>query len=102
MNLKKDPTELCSCKCHYGGAVSCPGCKKNHGVVTCGCKDWNYFLEDNIFRLANSDFNDSIWTKVFKFKISWFNLSISPSFSSTDDFNSFNCPDNSFWICFIS
>ena len=39
LSLKKDPTELCSCKCHYGGAVSCPGCKKNHGVVTCHCKD---------------------------------------------------------------
>ena len=33
MSVKKDPTELCSCKCHYGGAVSCPGCKGNHGVV---------------------------------------------------------------------
>ena len=20
----------CSCKCHFGGAVSCPGCKDNH------------------------------------------------------------------------
>jgi len=32
MNMKKDPTELCSCKCHYGGAVSCPSCKNNHGI----------------------------------------------------------------------
>ena len=39
LSLKKDPTELCSCKCHYGGAVSCPECKKNHGIVTCHCKD---------------------------------------------------------------
>ena len=39
MNVKKDPTELCSCKCHYGGAVSCPGCKGNHGIVCCDCKD---------------------------------------------------------------
>ena len=21
----------CICKCHFGGAVSCPGCKENHG-----------------------------------------------------------------------
>jgi len=20
----------CACKCHLGGAVSCPGCKENH------------------------------------------------------------------------
>ena len=39
MSVKKDPTELCSCKCHYGGAVSCPGCKGNHGIVCCHCKD---------------------------------------------------------------
>ena len=39
MNVKKDPTELCSCKCHFGGAVSCPGCKDNHGEVCCHCKD---------------------------------------------------------------
>ena len=39
LSLKKDPTELCSCKCHYGGTVSCPGCKKNHDIVTCHCKD---------------------------------------------------------------
>ena len=36
---KKDPTELCSCKCHYGGAESCPGCKRNHGIVCSHCKD---------------------------------------------------------------
>jgi len=37
MKVKKDLTELCSCKCHYGGAVSCPGCKGNHGIVCCHC-----------------------------------------------------------------
>ena len=40
MNLKKDPTELCSCKCHFGGAESCPSCKDNHGITTCPhCKN---------------------------------------------------------------
>jgi hypothetical protein len=39
MSTNKDPTELCSCKCHYGGAVSCPGCKDKHGIVCCHCKD---------------------------------------------------------------
>lgn len=39
MSTKKDPTELCSCKCHFGGAVSCPGCKDKHGEVCCHCKD---------------------------------------------------------------
>ncbi len=39
LNLKKDPTELCSCKCHYGGAVSCPSCKNNHDVACCHCED---------------------------------------------------------------
>ena len=39
LTLKKDPTELCLCKCHFGGAVSCPSCKNNHGVVCCHCKD---------------------------------------------------------------
>ena len=23
-------TEVCPCRCHYGGAVSCPGCKEMH------------------------------------------------------------------------
>ena len=28
--------QKCTCKCHFGGAVSCPGCIKNHeGVVHC-------------------------------------------------------------------
>ena len=37
--MKKDPTELCSCKCHYGGAESCPECKENHGIIGCShCK----------------------------------------------------------------
>jgi len=31
-----DPTELCPCKCHYGGAVSCPGCKDSHETAKCG------------------------------------------------------------------
>ena len=22
--------ETCPCRCHYGGAVSCPGCKEMH------------------------------------------------------------------------
>jgi len=22
--------QLCDCKCHFGGAVSCPGCKEKH------------------------------------------------------------------------
>ncbi len=39
MMNKVDPTELCSCKCHYGGAVSCPKCKNNHGISCCHCKD---------------------------------------------------------------
>ena len=39
VRLKKDPTELCSCKCHYGGAVSCPSCKKNHGIECSHCKN---------------------------------------------------------------
>ena len=39
LSFKKDPTELCSCKCHYGGAVSCPNCKKNHDETCCHCSD---------------------------------------------------------------
>ena len=39
IEFKKDPTKLCSCKCHFGGAVSCPDCKENHGEVCCHCKD---------------------------------------------------------------
>ena len=37
--FKKDPTESCSCKCHYGGAVSCPSCKNNHGITCSHCSD---------------------------------------------------------------
>ncbi len=22
--------ETCPCRCHYGGAISCPGCKEMH------------------------------------------------------------------------
>ena len=63
--MKKDPTELCSCKCHYGGAVSCPSCKNNHGIVCCHCKDELYLFfvllpKANILRLASSVFSDSI------------------------------------------
>lgn len=25
----------CQCKCHFGGAVSCPGCKDKHELVSC-------------------------------------------------------------------
>ncbi len=39
MSLKKDPTELCLCKCHYGGAESCPSCKNNHDIECCNCED---------------------------------------------------------------
>ena len=39
MSVKKDPPQLCSCKCHYGGAVSCPECKDNHGIDCCNCKE---------------------------------------------------------------
>ena len=29
----------CRCNCHFGGAVSCPGCKENHGKISCShCK----------------------------------------------------------------
>ena len=34
-SMKKDLTEVCSCKCHFGGAVSCPGCKENHEPDSC-------------------------------------------------------------------
>ena len=37
--MNVDPTELCSCKCHFGGAESCPKCKNKHGVVCNHCKD---------------------------------------------------------------
>ena len=23
----------CSCKCHFGGAISCPSCKENHDEI---------------------------------------------------------------------
>jgi hypothetical protein len=25
----------CDCKCHFGGAVSCPGCRNNHEIHHC-------------------------------------------------------------------
>ena len=34
--VSRDPTELCPCRCHYGGAVSCPGCRQNHETGACG------------------------------------------------------------------
>jgi len=39
MHMETDHTELCQCKCHFGGAVSCPRCKDNHGIVCCHCKE---------------------------------------------------------------
>ena len=39
LSMKKDPTEFCSCKCHYGGAVSCPSCKEKHGIECSHCND---------------------------------------------------------------
>lgn len=30
-------SEGCTCRCHFGGAVSCPGCKENHGAACCHC-----------------------------------------------------------------
>ena len=31
----------CECECHFGGAESCPGCKKNHNFeIKCEhCKE---------------------------------------------------------------
>ena len=29
----EENTEKCSCKCHFGGAVSCPKCKDNHNEI---------------------------------------------------------------------
>ena len=26
----EEGSQSCSCKCHFGGAVSCPSCKNNH------------------------------------------------------------------------
>ncbi len=35
IGMDSDP---CSCKCHFGGAVSCPGCKRNHEEgMQCKC-----------------------------------------------------------------
>lgn len=39
MSLEEESTKVCSCKCHFGGAESCPSCKNNHGVVCCHCKE---------------------------------------------------------------
>lgn len=32
--MRETPAE-CDCRCHFGGAVSCPGCKSNHGEGCC-------------------------------------------------------------------
>lgn len=34
-NIKEDTNQLCECKCHFGGAVSCPGCKDKHETIQC-------------------------------------------------------------------
>ena len=34
-NIEPDYNQLCECKCHFGGAVSCPGCKDNHEIIQC-------------------------------------------------------------------
>ncbi len=62
MSVKKDPPQLCSCKCHYGGAISCPECKDSHGIDCCNCKEKCYFfdLDANILRFVSSVFKDSI------------------------------------------
>lgn len=31
----KETAGRCDCKCHFGGAISCPGCKSNHGERCC-------------------------------------------------------------------
>ena len=28
--MKSEIKDTCECECHFGGAESCPGCKKNH------------------------------------------------------------------------
>ena len=32
-----EPPAECPCRCHYGGAVSCPGCIDRHGGGREGC-----------------------------------------------------------------
>jgi hypothetical protein len=32
---KENSIDSCKCKCHFGGAVSCPSCKKNHEIHHC-------------------------------------------------------------------
>ena len=36
--IMEESSDNCYCKCHLGGAVSCPSCKKNHHEV-CKCED---------------------------------------------------------------
>jgi len=28
--MENEPEQKCLCECHFGGAESCPSCKKNH------------------------------------------------------------------------
>jgi len=28
--MEVEPNQKCDCECHFGGAESCPSCKKNH------------------------------------------------------------------------
>jgi len=28
--METEPEQKCLCECHFGGAESCPSCKKNH------------------------------------------------------------------------
>jgi len=28
--MEMEPEQKCLCECHFGGAESCPSCKKNH------------------------------------------------------------------------
>ena len=30
IEMIEDASNTCQCKCHFGGAVSCPSCKINH------------------------------------------------------------------------
>ena len=32
---EENSANSCDCKCHFGGAVSCPGCKQNHEEHHC-------------------------------------------------------------------
>jgi hypothetical protein len=32
---KENSIDSCECKCHFGGAVSCPSCKNSHEIHHC-------------------------------------------------------------------